>query len=80
MVEVAAAVAFWKPLEEGMYPFGTNTWVLGSKVCRLPTGTRVNLTLSVCGEGEFTCSDGTCVRLSQRCDLRVDCPDQVTTV
>lgn len=24
----------------------------------------------------FTCEDGTCISLQQRCDLRVDCPDQ----
>lgn len=49
---------------------------MAGKVCHLSVGAAVNLTLSVCGEGEFTCADGTCVKLSQRCDLRVDCPDQ----
>ncbi|XP_071531024.1 LOW QUALITY PROTEIN: uncharacterized protein [Panulirus ornatus] len=74
--KVEEAVAFWKPLQEGMYPFGTKSWVMAGKVCQLSVGAVVNLTLSVCGEGEFTCADGTCIKLSQRCDLRVDCPDQ----
>lgn len=59
-----------------MYPFGTNPWTLGSDICGMGSGTVVNLTLSVCGKGQFTCADGKCVDLSQRCDLRVDCSDQ----
>ncbi|XP_042218234.1 uncharacterized protein LOC121863580 [Homarus americanus] len=74
--KVAGAVANWKPPEEGMYPLGTKTWAINGKVCGLRTGDTVNLTLSVCGGGQFTCADGTCILLSQRCDLRVDCPDQ----
>lgn len=33
------------------------------------------LSLSACHEREFTCGEGSCVDLSHRCDLRVDCPD-----
>ncbi|KAG7166368.1 Glycine receptor subunit alpha-4-like 3, partial [Homarus americanus] len=39
-------------------------------------GTVVNLTLSVCGKGQFTCADGSCIDLTQRCDLRINCLDQ----
>lgn len=70
------ATAWYRPLKEGMYPFGTNPWTLGSDICGMGSGTVVNLTLSVCGKGQFTCADGKCVDLSQRCDLRVDCSDQ----
>lgn len=38
-------------------------------------GQRANLTLSVCGHGQFTCMDGSCIDLAKRCDLRVDCND-----
>ena len=34
------------------------------------------LSLSVCGEGQYTCDEGSCIELSKKCDLRVDCPDQ----
>ena len=38
------------------------------------------LTLTNCidndsGLASFTCDDGTCVEMNQRCDLQVDCPD-----
>ena len=59
-----------------MYPFGSHMWTLGSKVCNKHDGEEVQLTISICGEGKFTCSDGSCINLRQRCDLRVDCPDQ----
>lgn len=68
-------MAWWVPPHPGLYPFGTNVWTLGSNVCNMAAGTTVNLTLSLCGEGKFTCADGSCISLEQRCDLRLDCPD-----
>lgn len=70
------ATAWWAPAKDGLYPFGTREWTLTSDVCNLEAGARVNLTLSVCGEGQFTCADGICIDLTKRCDLRVDCLDQ----
>ncbi|XP_066980291.1 uncharacterized protein [Macrobrachium rosenbergii] len=70
------ATAWWKPPEEGMYPYGTQLWTMGSKVCNITAGETTSLTFSVCGKGLFTCSDGTCIDLNKRCDLRVDCSDQ----
>ncbi|XP_069167656.1 LOW QUALITY PROTEIN: uncharacterized protein [Procambarus clarkii] len=67
--------AWWTPGKDGMYPFGTRPWTLGAEVCGMNPGTVVNLTLSVCKEGEFTCADGSCIDLAKRCDLRIDCPD-----
>ncbi|XP_042858229.1 glycine receptor subunit alpha-3-like [Penaeus japonicus] len=32
-------------------------------------------TFTVCGEESFPCNDGTCVDMSQRCDLRAHCED-----
>ena len=37
---------------------------------------QVLLSISICSESEFTCDDGSCIALSRKCDLRVDCPDQ----
>ncbi|XP_066980309.1 uncharacterized protein [Macrobrachium rosenbergii] len=70
------AKAWWKPPEEGMYPYGTQLWTMGSKVCNIAVGETTSLTFSVCGEGLFTCSDGTCIDVNKRCDMRVDCSDQ----
>lgn len=69
-------MATWTPIHEGLYPFGNQEWMLETEVCGIPSGGTVNLTLSVCGAGMFTCKDGTCISLKQRCDLRVDCADQ----
>lgn len=38
-------------------------------------GQTTSLTLSVCGQGQFTCTDGSCIDLIKRCDLRIDCKD-----
>nr|XP_053626189.1 uncharacterized protein LOC128684076 [Cherax quadricarinatus] len=70
------AKAWWTPGREGMYPFGTRPWTLGVDVCGLSPGTVVNLTLSACREGQFTCVDGSCIDLTKRCDLRIDCKDE----
>lgn len=75
-MKVKEVAARWWPLREGMYPFGTKTWELSGEVCDLLPGTPVNLTLSVCRNDQFTCSDGTCIPLLSRCDLRIDCSDQ----
>ncbi|XP_071544757.1 uncharacterized protein [Panulirus ornatus] len=75
-LKVEGATASWAPMKDTMYPFGTQQWELGTEVCGMKAGTKVPLTISVCSGGQFTCADGTCIDLSQRCDLRVDCRDQ----
>ncbi|XP_068220335.1 uncharacterized protein [Palaemon carinicauda] len=70
------AIAWWKPPRKKMYPYGKNVWTMGSKICNIDIGETTNLTISVCGEGLFTCKDGTCIDLTKRCDLRADCSDQ----
>ncbi|XP_071548102.1 uncharacterized protein [Panulirus ornatus] len=69
------AVAWWRPPRPGLYPFGIQRWTLGFSVCNLAEGASVSLTLSMCGVGKFTCADGGCISLAQRCDLRLDCLD-----
>jgi len=33
------------------------------------------LSFSACYDEEFTCSEGSCIDIEKRCDLRADCPD-----
>ncbi|XP_066961634.1 uncharacterized protein [Macrobrachium rosenbergii] len=63
---------------EGEIPFGRRTWrtTTNFDICRKPSDTAIDLSLSACDDWEYTCNDGSCVNLSQRCDLRVDCPDK----
>ncbi|KAG7176563.1 Neuronal pentraxin-2-like 1 [Homarus americanus] len=69
------AVARWSPITTDEYPFGTKPWTLGHDACGLRNGDVVNMTLSVCDLEQFTCADGTCIDLQQRCDMREDCTD-----
>lgn len=54
-------------------PVGRHSWIvylderLGER--------EENLTLSTCSPDHFTCDDGSCVKMSRRCDLVSDCGD-----
>ena len=74
--QIPEAVATWKPPRTGQYPFGRKPWKMGIDVCGFSEGDEISLTLSICGDGQFTCEDGSCIPLVNRCDLRVDCPDE----
>ncbi|XP_064084504.1 uncharacterized protein LOC135200106 isoform X2 [Macrobrachium nipponense] len=58
-------------------PFGKRTWwtTTDFDICQKPSNTSMQLSLSACYDWEYSCNDGSCVNLSQRCDQRVDCPD-----
>ena len=57
---------------------GTNLWTVynDSKRCSSETQYDVLLTLTGCSEQEFTCREGFCVAMEQRCDGVVDCRDK----
>ncbi|ROT79297.1 neurotransmitter gated ion channel [Penaeus vannamei] len=54
------------------YPVGLRQWLISGDNC---PAEKVDLLLTVCGEESFPCNDGTCVHMSQRCDLRAHCDD-----
>ncbi|KAK7084793.1 hypothetical protein SK128_007055 [Halocaridina rubra] len=54
------------------YPIGLNTWIIDNDVCGQETA---DLMITSCQDYKFSCSDGTCINLHQRCDLESDCPD-----
>merc|ERR1711971_230328 len=53
------------------YPIGRKTWLLDDRLCDISSSDTV-LTLTACGEDQFTCTDGTCQPLVNRCDLKAD--------
>ncbi|KAK8394309.1 hypothetical protein O3P69_006482 [Scylla paramamosain] len=57
------------------YPVGRQQWLLHYPVCGKKPGTIRPFLLTVCENGQFTCDDGTCVALYQRCNLQYDCQD-----
>lgn len=57
------------------YPLGRQRWQLRSPVCGQEAGQVRQLLLTRCHKEQFTCDDGTCVDLDQRCDGKHDCYD-----
>ena len=57
------------------YPIGRKNWFLDDRKCDL-NDAQHDLTLTSCSEVEFTCTDGTCIPLKYRCDLKADCADR----
>lgn len=57
-------------------PIGRQKWSVKKldSLCTFQKGHR-SLVLSICSNDEFTCTDGSCVLLSSRCDLVPDCED-----
>lgn len=53
------------------YPFGRNEWAVQNDVCG--TDSEV-ITITFCKEHQFSCSDGSCIGVQQRCDMELDCP------
>ena len=49
--------------------------MLESPHCGLGRHNVTMLLLSSCSSAEFTCDDGSCIRIDLRCDLKYDCPD-----
>ena len=45
-------------------------------VCNHKAGDDIQLTLSQCYPGKFTCDSGQCIPLQQRCNIELNCEDQ----
>ncbi|XP_053647998.2 uncharacterized protein [Cherax quadricarinatus] len=54
------------------YPTGLNKWIISNDVCGEQ---EVTLRMTSCKDQQFSCDDGTCIRLRERCDMEVNCPD-----
>ena len=61
------------------YVLGKNTWEVTNDVYKCHKGQPYNTQLKLTGcdqEGEFTCNDGQCVRMEERCDQLANCRDE----
>ena len=57
-------------------PFGRRNWLIDDHACMVEEQEKL-LTISHCKFGtQFTCTSGTCVELSRRCDEVFDCDDR----
>ena len=56
-----------------LWPTGVYTWHVSEGICGHVHSRQ--LLLSSCEDSEFTCGDGTCVELSEKCDGVPDCGD-----
>jgi len=62
------------------YPTGRTTWYINEGICQKKGLVPYKMSLTNCiyndGSGyDFTCQDGTCVKMDKRCNLADDCPD-----
>ncbi|KAK7081342.1 hypothetical protein SK128_000315, partial [Halocaridina rubra] len=57
------------------YPLGRHDWIVRGDLCSLEVESYLPLVFTLCKNGEFTCDDGSCVNIGQRCDSLFDCPD-----
>ncbi|XP_071538213.1 uncharacterized protein [Panulirus ornatus] len=66
---VKATLVLKSPIQ---YPVGLNTWEVEDAECG--TGA-VQLMMTSCKDHQFSCTNGQCINIGQRCDLEVDCSD-----
>ena len=55
-------------LDQDSLPVGRHKWLVENNVCNEGETSSEILQLSGCEEGQFTCDDGKCLEMSQRCN------------
>ena len=57
----------------GSLLLGTQTWQIYNDSC----GSHYirNMTMTACSDYQFTCQDGSCVSMKERCDRKIQCGD-----
>ena len=55
-------------LEPDIMPIGRHTWSVANNVCNQGRTNDVVLQISGCQDRQFTCDDGKCIHIDQRCN------------
>ena len=55
-------------LDQDTLPIGRHKWLVENNVCREGITSAEVLLVSGCDEGQFTCDDGKCLQIEQRCN------------
>ena len=58
-------------LDMDMLPMGRHKWMMENNVCNEGQTSSQVLQISGCNEQQFTCDDGKCINISQRCKGRL---------
>ena len=64
-----------KMLDTDVLPIGKHKWMVENNACNEGKTSAEILQLSGCEEEQFTCDDGKCLEMSQRCNNIEDCDD-----
>ena len=67
-----STVAVMTVTAKHLYPIGLNEWQVSHN--GRPARLRKAI-LTSCGDRQYTCDDGSCIRVDQRCDFQIDCSD-----
>ena len=62
--------------ESDEYPFGKRDWAVIGEPCFNEESKEVTLQISSCGEEEFSCDNGICIPMEDRCNRRAECQDR----
>ena len=62
-------------LDNDVIPLGRHKWLVENNVCNEGKTSTEILQLSGCAEEQFSCDDGKCLEMSQRCNNIEDCDD-----
>ena len=63
--------------EKNSFLRGRQKWTIynDSSACSQTSPYTTILKLTGCSQDEFTCDDGSCIKMTSRCDAKNDCPD-----
>ena len=78
-IEITSSTLVRSPESDVSKMFGKRKWTVQGRypLCgSYPTGETIELMLTKCVNGNFTCNDGQCVSIEQRCDNVLDCRDE----
>ena len=74
---VGSNITGFSEASKASYALGKHKWTIqGGNFCDQDPLSMVELKLTGCPEGSFTCDDGQCVTMDKRCNQLAECPDK----